>query len=566
MKSNYLWRIRILSGLILFLAVFFLSRLFFIQVVKAEKYQDEADRQYLSPSGNIFDRGSIYSVTKDGKIISLASIKFEFTVAINPEQIKDKEETYQKLNSVFDFNKESFMKSASKKKTYEEIATKLDQETADKIKALKLRGVFVIKQKARFYPAGKMASHLVGLLGFQGDDYAGRYGLEKQYEKILSRKEELSFANFFVEAFSGLGKTITQTKDESAGDITTSIEPVVQKFFEEQLLQTKDHWQADGFGGIIMDPQTGEILAMTAWPNFHPGEKVTNLAVLPNPLVESVYEMGSIIKPITMASGLDSGVIKTSTTYNDKGCMVLDKKKICNYDLKARGVVPMQEVLSQSLNLGVAFIAEQLGRERFHDYFYNFGLAEKTGVDLPGEVNGNLKNLDNKRHVEYATASFGQGIALTPIATVRALAVLGNGGYLVTPHVVKKIDYVNKITRTIEPAKGKRVIKPETSEEVSRMLVEVVDTKMKDKVGLPHYSIAAKTGTAQMFNPQGGGYYTDRNLHSFFGYFPAYKPRFIVFMYLIYPKEVRYSSETLSEPFSNTTKFLLNYYQIPPDR
>ena len=228
----------------------------------------------------------------------------------------------------------------------------------------------------------------------------------------------------------------------------------------------------------------------------------------------------------------------------------------------------MQEVLSQSLNTGVVYVMQKLGRERFAEYMRNYDLSEETGIDLPGEVAGLAGNLSSKRDIEHATASFGQGIAMTPIATVRALASLSNGGKLVTPHVVKKINYDLGYSREIIPAReDEKILKDETSGEITRMLVEVVDKALLGgTVKMDRYSIAAKTGTAEIANPAGGGYYEDRSLHSFFGYFPAYDPKFIVFFYSVNPKGVKYASQTLTEPFMDITKFLINYYEIPPDR
>ena len=245
----------------------------------------------------------------------------------------------------------------------------------------------------------------------------------------------------------------------------------------------------------------------------------------------------------------------------------IDGRRIANYDGVARGRVNMQEVLNQSLNVGAVFVMQKLGAERFRQYFINYGFGDKTGIDLPGEVGGLVKNLESPRAVEYATAAFGQGIAISPISMTRALATLANGGQLVRPHVIKafKRDQLHASTEVV-PAVGRQVLKPETSKEITKMLVEVVDTKLANGAAKQaRYSLAAKTGTAQMAKPD-GGYYDDRYLHSFFGYLPASAPRFIIFMYLLKPQGVRYSSETLTAPFVNLVKFLINYYQLPPDR
>jgi cell division protein FtsI/penicillin-binding protein 2 len=215
----------------------------------------------------------------------------------------------------------------------------------------------------------------------------------------------------------------------------------------------------------------------------------------------------------------------------------------------------------------VSYIAKKMGKEKFRDYFLNYQLGSETGIDLPNEAHGLVDNLNSPREVEYATASFGQGIALTPIEATRALATLGNGGYLVTPHLVSKINYQDGTHKDISYPVGAQVISNETSEEISRMLVNVVDDALAHgKFSMEHHTIGAKTGTAQMANPNGGGYYDDKYLHSFFGYFPAFDPQFLVFMYTVDPKGVQYASETLTEPFMDIAQFLINYYDVPPDR
>jgi cell division protein FtsI/penicillin-binding protein 2 len=549
------------------MAALCLVRLFFIQVVKSEYYRDKGDRQYLRPSTDLGNRGSILAEKKDGSLFALAGMKTAYLITINPRLLASKaSSTYSQLNSIIPLDPNDWAKwTSSNSSSYKEIATKVESDKAEAIKALGIKGVTIYKQKLRSYPFGNSASQVVGLVGYKGDDLIGRYGLERQYEKVLTRQSEMSFADFFVEIFSGIGSSLSGKAARAEGNIVTTLEPVTQKFFEGELMKAEEEWQGDKIGGIIIDPKTGEIIAMAAWPNFDPGNKVTDLGVLTNPLVEGVYELGSIFKPLTMAAGLDTGVVTAKTTYNDKGCITLNKKKICNYDDKARGVIPMQEVLNQSLNCGATFVTQQLGQDRFRQYFNAYGFNESTGVDLPGEATNLMKNLKSPRLVDYATASFGQGIAVTPLSLVRALSVLGNGGYLVTPHVVKEIDYQNKITQKFEPKIVRQVIKKETSEEISRMLSVVVDEKMP-KVKMERYSIAAKTGTAQIANPANGKYFEDRFLHSFFGYFPAYNPRFLVFIFIINPKGAQFSSETLTTPFVNTSRFLLNYYQVPPDR
>ena len=246
----------------------------------------------------------------------------------------------------------------------------------------------------------------------------------------------------------------------------------------------------------------------------------------------------------------------------------MEKKEICKFDKKARGAnVTMQDVLNQSLNTGMVFVEQKLGRQKLKDYLLSFGIKDKTGIDLPNETSGLVSNLNSPRELEYANAAFGQGIAMTPVEMVRALAALANGGNLVVPHVVSSIKYGDGTSKKIEYEVIPTKISKETGEEITRMLVNVMDESFKNGTAkMEHFSVAVKTGTAQVANTAGGGYYEDRHNHSFFGYFPAYDADFIVFLYAINPKGTEYAAVTWSDPFLDITKFLLNYYEVPPDR
>jgi cell division protein FtsI/penicillin-binding protein 2 len=301
-------------------------------------------------------------------------------------------------------------------------------------------------------------------------------------------------------------------------------------------------------------------------PNTYNAEK--DVAVFTDPLVEGRYEMGSIMKPLTMAAGIDTGAITPQTTYNDKGCIKLNNKTVCNYDKKARGVIPMQEVLNHSLNLGATFVADTMGHPAFTRYMHAYQFDQKTGIDLPNEVSGSLSSLGDGTgaDVNYSNASFGQGVAESAMEMTRALAVLANDGKLPSPHLVTGIKYVNGITRAVPIPTGVQVLKPETAHTVTDMLIKVFDNALLNgKIKQEHYSMAAKTGTAQMAGPD-GKYYGDRYLHSFFGYFPAHDPKYIIFLFTVEPHGVQYASETLAMPYLSIAQFLINYYSIPPDR
>lgn len=568
-------RLRFLSLLILLFALLLAGKLYLVQIVSGDNFEAKAERQYVA-GVNYFDRGDIYFTNKDGSLVPGASIKLGFILYINPELLSTEnnlEQVFEIVNAITPLDKENFLTKAGKKNDpYEELAKHLPANIAEQIKALKIPGLSVASERWRFYPGGSVAAHALGLVGYSGDILAGRYGLERFYEPVLKRSGDEAFVNFFAEIFANIKSAVSE--DESPeGDIVTTIEPSAQAFLESELLKVTNKYSSDFTGGIVIDPKTGEIRAMALTPTFDPNTpgKEKDSAIFSNRLVEDRYEMGSIIKALTLAAGLDARALTAKTTYNDPGCMTMNTRTFCNYDGESHGSnLSMQIVLNKSLNTGAAFVVSKLGNTKFSDYMLRFGLNTTTGIDLPNEGKSLVSNLNTHRDLELAQASFGQGIALTPITTVRALSALANGGTLITPHLVKEIRYKLGPTKTIiypEEGERERVLSPETSTEISRMLTEVVDRSLRDgQVRLEHYSVAAKTGTAQIARPDRAGYYDDRYLHSFFGYFPSYEPQFLIFLYTYYPKEVKYSSETLTDTFINMTKFLINYYNIPPDR
>ena len=570
MKDGFSFRIRIAFILIFIFGAVLATRLFFVQVVHSGDYKELASRQYVAPSAGYFDRGAIFFKRKDGQLISAATIKKGFLLAINPSTLTNTENALEKISAIVKINKDTFTKSAAKKTdTYEEVARRLTNEEADKIKALKLKGVDVYSESWRFYPAESLASRIIGFVGFNGDVLEGRYGLEKYYEDILGKKEDDSGStNSFAQIIMDIKKTVSE--DSLKGDIILTIEPEVQSFFEETLDGVLNKYSAEMAGGIIIEPKTGKILAMATVPNFNPNsyKDTKDISVFINPGAQNVYEMGSIMKPLTLAASLDQGKITPKTTYNDKGFVIFNNKRIENYDGKARGVVDMQEVLNQSLNTGAVFAMQQLSKDKFLEYIKNYGFGEKTGIDLPNEAQGLISNLDSGRDIEFATASFGQGIAVSPIEMASALATLANGGILMKPYVVERIKAEEGLDKNFEPQEKRRVLKPETSEAISRMLVNVTDKALMGGIyKMDHYTVAAKTGTAQSIKLGGGkGYNEEGYIHTFFGYAPGFDAKFLTLLYLVKPQGVKYASHSLSEPFMNITKFLLNYYQISPDR
>ncbi|MBI2096089.1 MAG: penicillin-binding protein 2 [Candidatus Taylorbacteria bacterium] len=556
-------RLRLVSGAVFLFAFVLIFRLYVLQI---ENHEALALKASDNSAGGRFDRGKIFFSRKDGTEVPAAAVRDGFALAINPSSLKNPERAYRALSQVVDIDKNDFLSKAAKSgDPYEEILGRLDDRAAEGVKELAIPGVLLPPVGVRVYPAGKLGSHVVGFVGSDGQSVSGRYGLERYYDYLLVRDKRPLFENSLAEIF----KSAKRLSSAGEADIVTSIEPDVQAALEKELAELSARYLSESSGGMVLDPQTGEIVAMAAYPTFDPNlyGREKDSGVFLNPLVENIFEFGSIMKPLTVAVGLDTAAISESSTFDDKGELMVDGELISNVG-EPRGLSTIQDILNYSLNTGAAFMVEQVGYETFGRYLREFGFGEETGIDLPGEVAGLVGNLKSPRKLEYLTASFGQGIAVTPIGMARALSALANGGYLVRPHLARSTVSASGLTAALSYDEDKkRVIKESTASKVTAMLIRVVDEALLGgKAKMARYRIAAKTGTAQIAKTDDRGYYPDRFLHSFFGYFPAEKPRFLILMYTVWPRGVSFASNTLTEPFMRMAKFLIGFYNIPPDR
>ncbi|MCK5510090.1 penicillin-binding protein 2 [Candidatus Parcubacteria bacterium] len=471
---------------------------------------------------------------------------------------------------------ENYKKKLSKKNDpYEPIRKKVEEEELKKILALNLDGVDYIMEEYRYYPEGNVGSHLLGFVGFNKDEKAGQYGLEGFFDYELSGRH----GSIKAERSAGGGLIIIKEREynepNDGSDLILTINRSIQFAACEMLEKSAMRHGADKGTAIVMEPNTGAILAMCSWPNYDPNDygKVEDINIYNNPAIFEQYEPGSIFKVITMAAGIDQEKVSPNTFYTDKGYVMIEgwPKPIKNSDYETHGEhgrVNMVTVLEESLNTGSIYIMEKTSPKMFADYVINFGFGEKTGIELETEGVSNIDSLKRKtiRPVEAATASFGQGITATPLQIVTAYSAVVNGGILMKPYVVSEIVGKDGSKQKTQAKKIRRVISEKAALLVTGMMVNVVDGGHAKSAGVSGYYVGGKTGTAQVADMEKGGYSEDKTIHSFVGFAPVENPRFVMIVKLDDPKDVDFSASSAAPLFGQIAEFILNYYQVPKER
>lgn len=555
--------------LLFFLAIFslLLGRFFLLQIVNYREYSKAAAKQQRLVKDILSERGMIYARDTSGTSVALAFNRMEKVLVASPKDIKDPQKTAAFIAKELKLNEIELVKRFSlKNDAYEVVAKRVTPEEAERIERAKLAGIFFEDERRRIYPYGTLGAHLLGFVSKEVDEEEGRYGIESFYDDDLAGIKGLFEG---VKGASGfwiaLGKRIVKPP-KNGSSILLSIDYNIQQKAGDTLSKLKGKWDAASGAVLIVEPKTGRILALSADPAFDPNDfsKEKSFSVFLNPLVESSYELGSVLKPITLAGGLQEGVVKPDTTYEDPGAIKIGGYKINNFDGKAHGIQTMTQVLEKSLNTGAVHVARLLGRERQAEYLKKFGFGVKAGVDLPGEVAGNLSNLKSGHEIDFATASFGQGIAVTPLQLAMAIGAIANEGKLMRPFVVEKITDDSGNERKIEPQLVREVVSKDTAETLTKMLVSVVRAGFDNKAGVKGYFVAGKTGTAQIPRGDAPGY-SDKVIHTFVGYAPAFNPRFLILLQLNEPKGNRFAANTLTPAFHDLAEYILNYYEVPPD-
>jgi len=584
MKKHDNLRINLYFVFVLAAAAVISYNLFVLTYIRHHSYLLTAEAQSQNIN-NILARGNIYlkneKVTHSTDSLEyLAATNKKFPLAyivpaeVNPQSSED---VADKVSSILKTDKGKVKEIIdSRSGNSRVVSKKISNDQVESIKSLKIKGVGVMYESDRFYPGGQLGANVLGFLGYSGDGKSGQYGVESFYNDELfgkrwnSSKYVTGFGVFDLVAkiFKKTGSESNVKNNESIdrpADLFLSIDKNIQQAVEDKLDFLMKKLEAAGGTIIVQDPDTGRILAMVGRPTFDPNNySEYEPGNFLNRGVQEIFEPGSSFKPITMAMGLDLGRVSPQTTFNDEGYRDISGYKIKNFSERTFGTVTMSQVLEKSINTGAMHVQDLVGDDNFLNYIINFGFGQRAGVDLPGEVSGDISNLYSGRKINFLTASFGQGIAVTPIQLVNAYSAIANGGKLMKPYVVEKIVKEGGREEITQPEIVAIPISDKTATKIKSMLVSVVDNGF-DKARINGYDVAGKTGTAQI--PDGkGGYLDDKYIHDFVGFAPAFDPKFVILIKIDKPKGITFAADSLSPTFREITQFLLNYYNIPPTR
>lgn len=580
------WRVNLIFVLIILFGAAIVSRLIYLQIIQHDLYKALAQGQQKIFQPIKGERGEIFF--RGGQILA-TNVK-EKSVFVSPTEIKEKEETAKTLSQILNLEEELILERLERDSLFEEIKIDLAEEEYDDLRKINLPGVYLSEVASRKYLQKFMASQVIGFLGGEGK---GQYGIEGYYDDSLQGKE------CFQEDERGSGKYFPEIDKESikGRDIFLTLDYNIQFMAEKLLEGAKENLDIEGGQIIVIEPSSGKILALANFPDFDPNNysEVDDFQIFQNSAIQKLFEPGSSFKPITMAGALDQGKITPQTTYIDEGVAKIGGWLIYNYGERVHGEQTMTGVLEKSINTGAVFVEKQLGHNLFLDYINRFGFFEATGIDLQGEEFSENKEFKKGYEINFATASFGQGIEITPIQLVRAFSAIANGGNLVRPYVVEKIfengspsqiltgktwegrviktpasegrGSLNEVERQPEISQN-RIISPKTASQLTAMLVSVIENGPYTKrAQIPGYYVAGKTGTAQVswpaLNIDKKGY-SDKTWQSFVGFAPAFNAQFLILVKLDNPetKTAEYSAVPI---FRELAKYIIDYLQIPPD-
>lgn len=553
-------RIRFVGGFFVLLFVLTASRAFYLQVIKREQLLKLADRQHQKVVPLTPARGTIYDA--NGAALAV-SVEMDSCYA-EPKSIEDLNDAAAKLSPVLGMSRETILRRFQGNKNFVWLLRRLTPDVVKRIKELELDGIGFVKETKRFYPNSEIAAHVIG---FTGLDPEGLEGVEKRYDSTI-----LGGTGYLVTERDALGRDValkgTVVQNGAKGhNLTLTLDKNIQYLAEKELAKAVDGSGAKAGTVIVMEPHTGKVLAMANYPTFNLNAHGSAApAAWRNRAVADAYEPGSTFKAFLIAAALEEKVIRATDGLNcEGGSYKIGGRTI--HDTHKYGRLSIAEILKYSSNIGAAKIGSRLGPARLYAYLKNFGIGERSGIDLPGETPGNLRNVKSWYGIDLATISFGQGVTASSLQLAAAFSTIANGGVLMQPYIVEKItDSEGNVTRSFAPQPRRRVISPETARSVARMMEGVAaEGGTGTNASVEGYRVAGKTGTAQKVDSVTRGYSLTKRTASFIGFVPADRPRLTILVMIDEPKTSPYGGVVAAPAFSAIALQSLCYLKVPPD-
>lgn len=564
-------RFWVFTAVLIMAGVIIALRLGKLQILDHQMYNVLASDQHDLKTKLMPDRGRILIRDKtDGKLYPLASNREAWLVYATPKNMTDPVKIAQQLAPLLGIPDVDLINKLNKPDDpYENLAKDVSYDIVIKIKELQLEGVGFASQNARLYPEKNMGGQVIGLVTSDDqNNLIGRYGIESGYQDVLAGKP-----GSLIGEKDATGRRLIFTDQVfheavNGADVILTLDRSIQFKACESVRQGVLKYEADNGSIIVADPQTGAILAMCSYPDFDPGDlkNIQDVGVFNNPAVFVAYEPGSVFKAITMASGIEAGKVGPKTTYVDTGLEKIDDHEIKNSDSKANGVQTMQQVIEKSLNTGVIFVQRRLGKTLFKEYVKKFGFGQKTDLGLKPEAAGDISSLEKKGDIWAATASFGQGITVTPIQLIASYGALANQGKLMKPFIVSEINYPDGRRETTKPEEVGQPISSRAARLISGMLVSVVENGHGKKAAVPGYWVAAKTGTAQVAKKNGVGYEATEIKATMAGYAPVDNPKFVMLVKFDNPRKSDWAETCAAPVFGDMAAYILRYLDVKPTR
>lgn len=445
----------------------------------------------------------------------------------------------------------------------------LDTEALAELQNARLPGVAFREAPRRGYPEGTLAAHLLGFVREEGSQAYGAYGVEGGLDAVLrgvagAEQAERDVAGRRI----SVGAASALIPVEHGADVVLTVDRVLQTIAEEIARKGREQFKADRAQIVILDPNTGALLALAAFPTFDPNDPgaIRDVRVYQDPVIADLFEPGSVFKPLVMAAALEHGLVQPDTITVDAGPIRIGPYTINTYDGRHHGRLTMTEVLEQSNNIGMVWVAQQVGTDRLYQFLRRLGIGDRTGLPLATEAAASMPPPDAWGETRLATIGFGQGIVTTPLHMLVANAALINGGKLVQPYLVHAVRLPDGREEIVSPTVVRQVIRPEVSTTLRAMLTSVVEKGVAVRAQVPGYFIGGKTGTAQVVDPRTGRYSAEDKIISFIGFAPADDPAFIALVKLDNPAGLSFASGTAAPLFSALATRALEYLRIPPGR